>query len=348
MENSTMTKASDFTKYPRLFITYRWFKPLLVLLIAGAFYMIFSVLLVFAGMAGDAAMGTDVIGSVMGGYDSFDSYSAMGSLVNLGSVACMLLALILGAEIVGDRPFSSYSSSRGGWSFRIFFACLAVCLVVCALPNVIIALFVDGRTDVSRFTVAGFILCTILGPLQCVAEEYVFRGFLMQTFGSWTRIPLIAIILQSIAFAALHPYNTLGVILILFDGICFGLIAWYTKGLEATSALHIVNNMSAFYLSGFGYGAISSEVDYTSFIWAAAINIVYIIIIIVIDKKLGWFDHVKRDDVTEFNAKAEALRERKAARKAAKAARRGEGTAESVSAENSKREDAVNGAEEQI
>lgn len=322
MENSTMIKASDYTKYPRRFITYRWFKPLLVFLITAAFYVLFSVLIVFAGMAADTAMGTNVIDSLMGGYDSFDSYSAIGSMVNLGGVACMLLALIIGAEIVGDRPFSSYASSRGGWSFKIFFACTAVCLVICALPNVIMAVFIDGRTDASRFTIAGFILCTILGPLQCIAEEYIFRGFLMQTFGSWTRVPLIAIILQSLAFAALHPYNSLGVILILFDGICFGLIAWYTKGLEATSALHIVNNMSAFYLSGFGYGAISSEVDYTSFIWAAVINVVYIIFIIVVRKKSGWFDRVKRDDVAEFNAKAQELIDRKAARKAARAARK--------------------------
>ena len=33
-----------------------------------------------------------------------------------------------------------------------------------------------------------------------------------------------------------------------------GLAAWLTGGLESSCAMHIVNNMAAFYLTGLGYG----------------------------------------------------------------------------------------------
>ncbi len=70
-----------------------------------------------------------------------------------------------------------------------------------------------------------------------------------------------------------------------------------TKGLEAGSALHIVNNMTIFYMAGFGFAEINSEANIPGMIVDALINIAYVIFLIVIDKKFHWFDEVKKDDV---------------------------------------------------
>ena len=70
-----------------------------------------------------------------------------------------------------------------------------------------------------KFTLVGFAVVTILGPLQCIAEEYAFRGLLMQTLGSWFRLPIIAVIIQAVVFAVMHPYNTIGQIGILSSGL---------------------------------------------------------------------------------------------------------------------------------
>jgi hypothetical protein len=43
-------------------------------------------------------------------------YSGPGLLMAVGGVAGMLPALALAERIVRGRPFSSYSSSRGGWN----------------------------------------------------------------------------------------------------------------------------------------------------------------------------------------------------------------------------------------
>ena len=85
-----------------------------------------------------------------------------------------------------------------------------------------------------KFSIASFAVVTILGPLQCIAEEYAFRGLLMQTFGSWFRLPVIAVILQAAVFASQHPYNTIGKIGLLVSGCVFGLSAWIGRGIEAS------------------------------------------------------------------------------------------------------------------
>ncbi len=317
--------APEYTSYPKRFLPYRWYKPILTALISSVVYVFFVLILVIACLGIDYATGADHFSALLGGYDTLDAYSAVGALLTLGSIVCMIPALLLGVLIVRDRPFSSYASSRGGWDFGIFFRCLGGALLLCGVPVLIQTVFFDEPTGVIRFTVVGFLLCTILTPLQCVAEEYLFRGFLMQTFGCWFRLPWLAILLQAAVFALGHPYNLTGVLVILIDGIFFGVIAWYTKGLEAGSALHIVNNMTAFYATGFGFGSIGTEIDASSILWSLGIDAAYLLFLILLNKRRGMFRAVRRDDAAEFNAAVEERRARKAARKAARLAKKAEG-----------------------
>ena len=311
---------AEYTTFPKRFISYRWFKPILVALVVTVLFIALAIPLVALASLADYVGGTNVLMSMGYGYDDLDTYTAAGAIVSLGGIAIMIPALALAALIVRDRPFSSYSSSRGGWDFRVFFKCLGVAAVTVALPILIFSLASEGVTGPVKFTVVGFILCTVLGPLQCIAEEYLFRGLLLQTFGSWFRFPAIAIALSALVFASQHPYDLTGVIEIFLTGVAFGVIVWYTKGLEASSALHIANNMTIFYCTGFGVGAISSEVDIVSTIFSLSVVTVYILVLVFLGGKRGWFGHVKRDIVTPYNAKVQMKRDQKAAQKAMKAA----------------------------
>ena len=317
-------RAPEYTSYPRRFLPYRWYKPILTALISAALYLFFVLILVFLCLGVDYATGADHFSALLGGYDTLDAYSAVGALLTLGSIAYMIPALLIGALVVRDRPFSSYASSRGGWDFAVFFRCLCGALLLCGVPVVIQTIFFDEPTGVIRFTVAGFVLCTVLTPLQCAAEEFLFRGFLMQTFGSWFRLPAIAIILQAAVFASMHPYNLTGKLVIMIDGIFLGVIAWYTKGLEAGSALHIVNNMAAFYAAGFGLGAIGTEIDAASILWSLGIDAAYLLFLVLAGRRRSLFNTVRRDTAAEFNAAVEAQRARKAERKAARLAKKAE------------------------
>ena len=307
-------RAYDYAKFPREFVTYRWFKPLLVALLSLVFYIVFEIVLVVAVLMWTGDLG--FFDSFATGYDDMDAYSGPGALFELGSIAAMLPALALAMLIVQDRPFSSYSSSRGGWNWSAFLKCLLVAVVIMAIDFAVeYALFPTMPGDgVVQFTAIGLALCIVLVPFQCVAEEYIFRGFLLQTFGAWTKLPVIAIVVSAALFAAGHPYNLVGVIGIFCSGLIWGFVAWRTRGLEASSALHIVNNMVAFLASGFGLGATTSEVTAESLAIMLAIDAAYAVAVLLLGKKFDWFSS-KGDGTAKFNEKKRAQMARKQQRR---------------------------------
>ena len=307
---SREVKEHGYATYPRRFMGYRWFKPILFILLMAAIFLSFLMVIGFTAgfFAEDSKAFMD---NMKMGYDGMDVYTLSGALMQLGCIAAIIPSIKITSLIINDRPFSSYSSSRGGWNWKIFGKMMAVAAVVCALPSIILVL-IDGRTGVNRFTVVGFIALTVLGPLQCMAEEYFFRGFLMQTVGSWFRLPVIGLIISTLVFLSLHPYNINGVIAVGVSGLGMGIATLLTKGLEASSAVHIANNMVAFYSTGLGWGAIKSEVGVRDIIFDICVYVVYIGFIIYADKKLHWFDEAKKDDVEIYNRKAQEKLDRKA------------------------------------
>ena len=289
----------EFPTYPRRFISYRWFKPLLAGLLFAVLYLGSNVAIVLLGALNQG--GLESVMKIAGSYDTMDVSSGPGILLNLGSLAVAIPLLALTALIVRDRPFSSYSSARGGWDWSVFGRMMLLALLVCGVPNLVWILLDHGPLN-NQFTIATFLLLTVMGPLQCIAEEYMFRGLLMQTFGGWFRIPVIAVVLQALIFMAMHPYNLTGKLTILATGCMMGLMAWISRGIEASSAIHIVNNMVAFYADGLGLGAIGSEVSTLDLVVTLIIDAVYVAVLLVLRKK-GFFDRIKRDDAAEFNAK---------------------------------------------
>ena len=307
------TGVPDYVTYPRTFATYRWWKPLLTGLLILIFFAIFStgtiILSVTASLLSGGSI-NDLFAMTASGYDSMDTYTVPGAIASLGSVVSILFSVLLGGLvshwIIKDRPVKSYSSSRGGWNFRVFFPSFAIALAVVGVPLFIDYFFIKGKNFDVKFTVAGFILCLILGPLQCVAEEYLFRGFLMQTIGSWVRIPVVAVIISVLLFAACHPYNILGVIEVACAGLFMCLMAWITNGLETSSAFHIVNNMTIFILTGFGFGAVQSEESIGEMLLSIAFGAVYVAIIFILKKKTKLFESVREDSKKTVALQSEA------------------------------------------
>ena len=289
----------EYPPSPRRFISSRGFKPLLAGLLFAVLYLGSNVAIVLLGALNQG--GLESVMKIAGSYDTMDVSSGPGILLNLGSLAVAIPLLALTALIVRDRPFSSYSSARGGWDWSVFGRMMLLALLVCGVPNLVWILLDHGPLN-NQFTIATFLLLTVMGPLQCIAEEYMFRGLLMQTFGGWFRIPVIAVVLQALIFMAMHPYNLTGKLTILATGCMMGLMAWISRGIEASSAIHIVNNMVAFYADGLGLGAIGSEVSTLDLVVTLIIDAVYVAVLLVLRKK-GFFDRIKRDDAAEFNAK---------------------------------------------
>lgn len=315
----------DYIRFPRRFVAYRWFKPIFTAVLTFVFMTIFQLLILAAGIVmAKATGGYSGFGMT---YDDMDLYTVPGIIVNLGSIASMLPALALALRIVHARPFSSLSSSRGGWNWGAFFKCLIVAAILIVAISVIPGLFgyedpdMDAQTGEARITVITAILIAILGSLQCISEEYIFRGFVLQTFGAWFRYPIIAIVLSAIVFALSHGYNLTGNISIFIGGVCYAIVAWQSRGLEASSAIHVANNLFAFYALVLGAGSTGSEVEVSSLIWAGILDVSYAAIVILLGKKFNWFK-AKKDGTVKFNVKMAPKYQVKAAKKALKKAQK--------------------------
>ena len=293
-------QSYEYTTFPRVFVTYAWFKPLLVALLTAVFTLMiqgitFLICLLWIG-------GPELMREAMSNSSPY-YYSGPGLLVAVGGVAGMLPALALAERIVRGRPFSSYSSSRGGWNWAAYVKCLALAAVVFGAESVamILGLPDPGADGINKFTIIGAILCIVVVPLQAAAEEYIYRGLLMQAIGSWTKLPALAVVLSAIIFAISHSYEVLGIIAVGIEGLGFAFLAWYSRGLEASSAAHAANNLSVFIFSGLGLGSGGSG-GVEMVLISSGVMLLYCACIVLLDRKFNWFTS-QGDGVTAFNEK---------------------------------------------
>ncbi len=82
----------SYLRFPTMFPKYKWFKPLLVALTGFGFYLVFSIALMVIGGVIAANQGYDFQKLLTGGYDTMDSYSPLGALMSLGSIALFCLS----------------------------------------------------------------------------------------------------------------------------------------------------------------------------------------------------------------------------------------------------------------
>ena len=87
----------------------------------------------------------------------------------------------------------------------------------------------------------------ISSPLQALAEEVFFRGYLLQAMGSMTGRVWMGIVGSSLLFALLHGAQNPALFVHRFAfGLVSGWLVLKTGGLEASIGAHIVNNLGAF------------------------------------------------------------------------------------------------------
>lgn len=114
----------------------------------------------------------------------------------------------------------------------------------------------------ARFVVPALVI-VFLVPFQSAAEEFVFRGWLMQAIGAYgsdraegrarrlraaLRSPWPAIVISAAVFVSAHGYTGWAMLDIFLFALMIGWLTIRTGGLEAAIALHVLNNLLAFLL----------------------------------------------------------------------------------------------------
>jgi len=233
---------------------YRWWKPLLCLLLVVP----------LAGILMGVAIVPVIVAGLISGAPDLVEYTtrATTDIANLGPLGFIYLNLTLivlipasGLSIwivhgIRPRYLSSVAGGiRWGWLLR----CVAVLLPLWALYTalgVLVEPFTSPRPD---HWIALLVIVLVMTPLQAAGEEFFFRGWIMQNVGAWFARPTVglvaSLIVSAVAFSTAHlspdPW-VLGTIACL--AVASGLAAWRTGGLEAGIAMHAVNNVLTFFV----------------------------------------------------------------------------------------------------
>lgn len=181
-----------------------------------------------------------------------------GLLAGHLALASLTLMVLLINRWVHGRAARWTWSVQPGFRWRYWLATLLVALVV--LNGFLWLSFLwEGRPTFSsgQDSAVWFLTVVLLtSPLQALAEEVFFRGYLLQSLGSLTGRAWIGVVGSSVVFALMHGTQNPA---LFAHRLAFGLVAGslvvMTGGLEAGIAAHIVNNLGAF-----GYAIFTTSV----------------------------------------------------------------------------------------
>jgi uncharacterized protein len=187
---------------------------------------------------------------------------------NIGLGLCIPLAGFLSWSIYGLRP-RWLGSVAPGLRPRWLGICVGIAGTIWGVLFLLGILAVAASED-ARFDgqVVGFIVVAVLTtPFQAAGEEYLFRGFLLQSLGA-TRLSAPGCwVVSGALFATAHDQFAPA----LFAdrwliGVVFAWLATSTGGLEASIALHAIKNLSVLIPAAI-LGQLSGALDPTGVTW---------------------------------------------------------------------------------
>lgn len=179
-------------------------------------------------------------------------------LANSVGIALVLACAFLIVRLIGQPP-GYLSSVVGRFRWGFFWRCIGIAAVGFTIYTGL-SILMDGVDslglevhDYSWWLLIGLLLVT---PFQAAAEEYLLRGFVFRTVGSWFAGPTLAAVVgglvNSAIFASLHVSTDIWLNVVYFSmGAIASYLVWRTGGLEGAVAIHIVNNMIGMSLLAF-------------------------------------------------------------------------------------------------
>ena len=177
------------------------------------------------------------------------------SALTFAAIAVGLPVVLLTTRILQRRPAGTLSSVAGrlrwGWLGRCLPIAFATIVLMFAASFALAPLFPGSaeETDGGAWVGAGpflgaMLVMVLIVPIQAAAEEYAFRGWLLQGVGALTRWLWPAIVVQAVLFAAVHGWGTpWGFVDLVIWASFMGWVTVRTGGLEASIALHTANNL---------------------------------------------------------------------------------------------------------
>ena len=212
-------------------------------------------------------VGAGLLVPAMGGASNEASSAWLGALLSASPLAYALLLLSFVGAFVGawlvqrfvhGRTFLSLltAARRYRW-MRMVWVLLLTWGVYALTTFVFSSMGIGGEIYINpeRSRMLPFVVATLLFiPIQCAAEEIMFRGYFNQALGKYIPSALVVFAITSIAFGAMHLANPEiatakeeGTFWLAFSsyvlfGFLLSVMVWIDNGLEAAIGVHIANN----------------------------------------------------------------------------------------------------------
>jgi membrane protease YdiL (CAAX protease family) len=305
--------------YPLMLRTwdYAWWRPvvgILLFLVGGlliAPVLLMPVLAIAAALqGGEGDLAERILDSA-----SLETVTPASMLyLNLTLASLTLVAFLIVRLVHRLRPrWLSSVQPKIRWKF--LFACVGLAVIALISSLLVGVLLPHDPSELSGDPafptgqlLATAIVILLTTPLQAIGEEYGFRGYLMQAFGSLTDgiaraldlsprtarmiAHAVALVLTSTLFALAHGVQNFP---LFFDRFAFGLMAGLVVilvgGLEAGIALHVLNNLLAF-----GVAIALNQLDGTLNVsevswWQLPVTItqngVFLLLVLLVARKMG-------------------------------------------------------------
>ena len=240
--------------------SYRWWRPLLAVVLAVVLYLVLANVTVLAVVAGARLVAPESVAGLSGrlASDPLAASDPLVMLVTLGSIATMVPAVLLATATVGrgaaGRLWSVEGRLRRRWLVRCLPAGAAFVAVSVGLGSVVLPLLLGEGVDPGPVTTPpsslawSVLVVVLLVPLQATGEELAFRGLGQQALGAWVARPVVAVVVPTVGFGLAHDYNVWGVLDVALFGVAAAWLTWRTGGIEAAVVGHVLNNVVLFLL----------------------------------------------------------------------------------------------------
>ncbi len=218
------------------------------------------------------------VGWLLRGRPDFDSYQAaalayeyldgiVATHLAIGSL--LAIVLLLYRWLHGRQP-QWVCSVQPGMRWRYLLICLVIAAVVLNASMWLLRWGTQHWQQPQPDWLLFLCIIVVTSPVQAAAEEFFFRGYLLQAVGSMAQRAWVGVLFSAVVFAILHGSQNPA---LFAHRLGFGLIAgglvYLTGGLEASIAAHVMNNVFAFGYAMFTGGVAALKAT-TTISWANA------------------------------------------------------------------------------
>jgi len=185
----------------------------------------------------------------------------------MSSIFSFLFSARIFFPLIHRRAWQTYLTAARRFRYREFWTSFLVLFLLLGVASYAAYLFDPNALEYVFDPSAFFIFLPavlLLVPLQVLAEEVLFRGYLLQAVGERTGSFLARLIIPGVLFGLLHGANPEvdaggPIVLWIYVGIglYLGLLTLWSNGLEHAIGVHLANNLFGISIIGYASSAVA-------------------------------------------------------------------------------------------